>query len=94
VFDGRAAGWVYASLPDWSADGRFIYFNGIDSTGPAALYAIPTAGGTPREVVRFEDPTKDLSHLPGHLRTLGEGKAYFSLKEIESDIYVMDLEMK
>jgi len=32
--------------------------------------------------------------LPGHLRTLGEGKAYFSLKEIESDIYVMDLEMK
>ncbi len=93
LFDGAAVGFQLFEFADWSAsaDGRFIYFATIDSTDRRGLYAIPVEGGIPREVVRFDDPTKNVSDLP---YTLGDGKVYFTVKEIESDIYVMDLEMQ
>jgi Tol biopolymer transport system component len=75
-------------IPDWSADGRVIYFNAIDSTGASGLYSVPAAGGTPREVVRFDDPSKSV--LPQSL--VVKDKVYFALAEYESDIWVMDLE--
>jgi TolB protein len=90
LFDGGAAG-LSPTWPDWSADGRFVYFTASDSTGARMLYAIPAAGGSPREIVRFDNPTNSVSPYP---YTLGDGRAYFSVREIESDIYVMDLEMK
>ena len=83
LFDGGAAGLFTLEWPVWSPDGRFIYFNLIDSTGTAGLYTIPVKGGALREVVNF------VSRMP---YTLGDGKAYFSVVEIESDIWVMDLE--
>jgi serine/threonine-protein kinase len=91
LFDAAAAGFRRADWPDWSADGRFIYFTAIDSTGARNLYVIPAAGGIPQEVVRFDDPTKNVSWVPF---TLGDDKVYFSMREVESDIYVMDLEMR
>jgi hypothetical protein len=90
LFDAAAAGFRRSDFPDWSVDGRFIYFTARDSTGARMLFAIPVEGGIPREVVRFDDPTRNVVLL----YTLGDGKAYFTLKEIESDIYVMDLEMR
>ena len=50
-----------------------------------------TASGALREVIRFDDPTMNVTYRPF---TVGNGKAYFTVKEIESDIYVMRLEMK
>jgi serine/threonine-protein kinase len=94
LFDGGATGLSWTGIPDWSADGRLIYFNAMDSTGAAGQYAIPAAGGIPRQVIRFDDPTKNVSRLPYWPYSLGDGKVYFSVKEIESDIYVMDLEMR
>jgi TolB protein len=91
LFDGDAVGFRGVEYADWSADGRLIYFEASDSTGARMLYAIPVGGGALREVVRFDDPTKNVSPVP---YTLGDGKAYFTVKEIESDIYVMDLEMR
>jgi len=91
LFDGELAGFGWTAFPDWSADGRFVYFISRDSAGNRNLYKISAAGGTPQEVVRFDDPTKDLTWLP---YTLARDKAYFSVKEIESDIWVMDLEMR
>ena len=60
----------------------------IDSTGASGLYSVPAAGGTPREVVRFDDPSKSV--LPQSL--VVKDKVYFALAEYESDIWVMDLE--
>jgi len=90
LFDGEV-GELSLIWPDWSADGRFIYFDATDSTGARALYAIPVAGGAPREVIRYDDPAKKVSPYPF---TVGDGTAYFTVTEIESDIWVMDLEMK
>jgi TolB protein len=75
-------------IPDWSADDRFIYFSATDSTGAAGLYSVPTAGGTPRQVVRFDDPS--LSVLPQIV--VRNQKVYLSVAEYESDIWAMDLE--
>jgi Tol biopolymer transport system component len=91
MFDGAAVGFTWIDWPDWSADGRFVYFVPSDSTGTMGLYAIPVEGGTPHAIVHFDDPTKNVSDLP---YTLGDGKVFFTVTEIEGDIYVMDLEMK
>jgi TolB protein len=87
--DAGTTGIVRLRWPDWSRDGRFVFFIGTDSTGVESLYAIPAQGGSPREVVRFDDPTKNVWPM----YSLGEDRVYFSVREVESDIYVMDLEM-
>jgi Tol biopolymer transport system component len=89
LLEGRTEGFARVWQPEWSSDGRFVYFLGTDSSGTEGLYLIPVAGGTPRELVRFEDPTRDVFNY-----ALGDGKVYLSVAEYESDIWVMDLEMK
>ncbi len=90
LFDGAAVGFQRSSWPDWSADGRFIYFMATDSTATAGMYAIPVEGGALREVVRFDDPRTPVTFA----FSVGDGTLYFSVAEYESDIYVMDLEMR
>jgi hypothetical protein len=51
---------------------------------------MPAVGGRPRPLVRFDDRTKQVQW--GF--SLGDGKVYLSVAEYESDIYVMDLELK
>ena len=89
VLDRAAAGLAEVDFPTWSRDGRTIYCRAVDSAGAIGLYAIPAAGGDPRLVVRFDDPTKNVWMI----YSLGDGEAYLSLGEYESDIYAMDLEM-
>ncbi len=74
--------------PEWSPDGRTIYFQAADSSHERGLYAIAVEGGGIRKVVRFDDPTKHVifSH------TVAGGRVYFTLSEIESDIWALDLE--
>ncbi len=90
LLDARAAGLFGVGWPDWSRDGRLIYFTGTDSAGSRAFYAMPAVGGRPRPLVRFDDRTKQVQW--GF--SLGDGKVYLSVAEYESDIYVMDLELK
>jgi len=89
LVDGAAVGFQWSGVPDWSPDGRFVYFTASDSTDTWELYAIPVEGGPLREIVHFDDPTTTfLVNM-----SLGIDKVYFSVRETESDIYVMDLEM-
>jgi serine/threonine-protein kinase len=91
LLDGEAAGLnLQGGIPDWSRDSRFVYVWGADSSATASLYEIPAAGGSPREVVRFDDAMKDVWPIP----SVGDHKVYLSVAEHESDIYVMDLEMR
>jgi eukaryotic-like serine/threonine-protein kinase len=76
---------------DWSTDGRILYFLFNDSTNVTVLNAVPVSGGPPRVVVRFDDPTRPW-HRYG-LRVL-HGRMYFTLGDLESDIWVADLEQR
>ena len=88
VLDAQAVGLLGVNWPDWSSDGRTLYFQGTDSTFAAGLYAFDVEGGTLRQVIRFDDPTKDVNYA----HTIADGTVYFSVKEIESDLWLLDLE--
>ncbi len=70
--------------PQWSADGRTIYY--IDNTS-SGIFAIAAAGGGSRPIVQF-DPAR-----PWHRYTFQalKGHFYFTLGEMESDLWVADL---
>jgi eukaryotic-like serine/threonine-protein kinase len=75
----------------WSDDGRTVYYLDRDSTGAMSVNAIPSAGGASRVVVRFDDPTRPW-HRYG-LRVRGS-RLYFTLGDLQSDIWVADLEQR
>ena len=86
--DGPAMGFVRGFNTAWSWDGQEVYLIGTDREGTDGLWAIPATGGSPRLVIRFDDPTRAASRRI----TVGAGKVYLSLAEHQSDIWVMDLE--
>ena len=77
----------YLSL--WSADGRAVYFVGLDPKDPTVgIWRVPAAGGPPRLAVRFDDPARPW-HQNG-LRIHG-GKFYFTLGDRQSDIWMTEI---
>jgi len=72
----------------WSPDGRAIYFKAVDRKGRASFWSLPTTGGRPRMLVRFDDPTKPSYH-PAWV-TDGR-RFYFTINDRQSDIYVAEL---
>ena len=88
VIAGGTAGLQTLRWPEWSGDGRAIYFRAFDPNGVEGVYEIATAGGLPRLLVRFDDPARPVF---GGAVLAGNGMFYFPLGEVESDIYVMDL---
>ena len=75
----------------WSADGRTVYYLAFDATGARSISAVPTTGGTPRVVVRFDDPTRPW-HRYG-IRVHG-GTFYLTIGDLQSDIWVAAIESR
>jgi Tol biopolymer transport system component len=73
----------------WSRDGETIYFKGAEE--PAAslhLWAVSASGGTPRPLVRFDDPLRP-STRP---EFASDGKEFlFTISERDSDIWALRL---
>jgi len=84
-----AAG-VSATTPlGWSADGRSLFYLGLDSSGVVrSVNGVSVTGGPPRVYVRFDDPTRPW-HRYG-FQVLGR-KLYLTLGDLQSDIWVMDV---
>ncbi len=82
--------WV-PKWPLWSPDGSRVYFRAFQSDGTEGLFEIPPSGGSPRHLMRFDDPSKPVYEgaLP-----VGNGLVYMVIGELESDIYVMNLVKK
>jgi serine/threonine-protein kinase len=74
--------------PDWSPDGRTIYYVALGAEG-ASIRAVPAGGGASRVLVRFDDPER--RHIRYGFATDGR-TFYFTMGSHESDILVMDLE--
>jgi Tol biopolymer transport system component len=92
VIDGDHTGLRNLWQPEWSADGRLIYFRAVAADGVEGVYEVPVSGGAHRLLVRFDDPAMSVYGGGGVLA--GNGMFYFAVAEIESDIYVMDLVRK
>jgi len=85
------AGLVDLKWPEWTGDGKWIYFRAVGPDGVEGVYEIPATGGTPRLLVRFDDPA--MPAFGGGVLA-GNGLFYFAIAQTESDIYVMDLVTK
>lgn len=77
--------------PPWSEDGTSVFYLAGDSTGVRNVNAVPAAGGDTRVIVRFDDPTR-----PWHRYGLGVhgGRMYFTLGDLQSDIWVTEVERR
>jgi Tol biopolymer transport system component len=75
-------------FPAWSSDGLTIYYKGSDEEGTASFWAVPVWGGTPRLLVRFDDPTMRSNRI--EFATDGN-RLFFTTTRQESDIWLMDL---
>ena len=82
------AGWAF---PQWSADGRTVFYVSEDSGHVVAIVGVPVAGGPDRAVVRFDDPTRPWHRYGFRVRA---GRIFFTLGDRESDIWVADIERK
>ncbi len=80
-----------AEVLQWSPDGRILYFKAFDPTGRSVIGAVPATGGTPRDVVRFDDPLRQ-STRP-EFATDGQ-RFYFTIGTRVSDVWQMALERR
>ena len=79
------------SWPEWSPDGAAIYFMARDAASVDGLYRVAATSGTPELVLRFDAPERQPARAPA---AIGNGLIYFVVRELESDIYVMELVWK
>lgn len=75
-------------FPEWSSDGRTVFYWARRTTSDASIWGVPVSGGRPRLLVRFDDPSKppnrdeftaDASHF------------YFTLGRRESDVWIAEV---
>jgi Tol biopolymer transport system component len=88
VLDATKPGAPQVERPQWSQDGRTIYFKSHDASGRASFWSVPVAGGAPRLLARFDDPARP-SYRPQW--TLGRDRLYFAIEDRQSDVWVMDV---
>ncbi|MFL5562626.1 MAG: protein kinase domain-containing protein [Gemmatimonadaceae bacterium] len=85
------AGDPLAELAIFATSGREIYFKSHDAHGRASFWVIPTAGGRPRLLARFDDPARASNRFD----FASDGKRfYFTLEDRQSDIWVADVALR
>lgn len=74
-------------LAEWSPDSRTLYVRAADDSGQASIWSMPAAGGTPRLLVRFDDPSRPTNRA--EFATDGK-RLYFTLGQPVSDLWMMN----
>jgi len=77
---------IGARIPIWSRDGRTIYFKSYNDRGGESFWAVRTDGRTPREIVDLTGAEAGIG-----ASAVDDQRIYYTILEIESDIWVLDL---
>jgi Tol biopolymer transport system component/DNA-binding SARP family transcriptional activator len=77
-------------MPVYSPDGSTLYMEKPDGTGNG-IWSRPVAGGAPRLVVTYDDPSLKALTWPGAMN-VSRDRLYVTVTQSESDIWVMDLQ--
>ena len=72
----------------WSSDGQTIYFKTADTENRAGIWAVPAGGGTPKLMVRLDDPQRP--SLRREFATDGT-RFFFTITQDEGDIWVAEV---
>jgi Tol biopolymer transport system component len=75
-----------AEYPVWSADSRTLYFKSHDAKGNAEFWSMPINGGAPTLLAHFDDPDRP-SYRPEW--SIGASRMYFTIADLQSDVWVM-----
>ena len=87
-----ASGLAGYGTAGYARDGRTIYVWGDHRDGRRGVWAIPVAGGPPRLVIVWDDPTLTVPGLVNPLRPdVGANRLYLTVSQYESDIWVANL---
>lgn len=77
-----------AELVVYAPNGRELYYKSHDATGRASLWSIPTVGGSPRLLVRFDKPAWSSNRFD----VASDGKRfYFTVEDRQSDVWVAEV---
>jgi Tol biopolymer transport system component len=73
----------------WSSDGRMIYFVGKSQTGnESGIWRVPAGGGSPRIIVRFDEPSRYLLRPWIRVR---DNRIYFTRGDFQSDVWMTEI---
>jgi len=81
-------GWAF---PQWSDDGRTVFHLSGTPGRVTAVVAVPVYGGPPRVALRFDDPTRPWHRFGFRVRG---GQFFFNLGDLQSDIWVAELQQR
>jgi Tol biopolymer transport system component len=91
LYDGARPGAPAAEMSVWSDDGRTLYFKSHSATGAAAIWSVPFAGGTPRQVVELGD---ERFRADRYSFRISHGRLYYTLLDRQSNVWVMEVERR
>ena len=81
----------FAVGAEFSADGRHAFMKSLDPQGRAFIWSVPLAGGEPRLLVSFSDPSRP-SYRPAF--TTDEKRIFFPVEDRQSDIHIAEVVKK
>jgi eukaryotic-like serine/threonine-protein kinase len=82
------AGKAVVQYAMWAPDGKTVYVKAADDERKATIWAMPASGGTPRLLMRFDDPLRP--SLRREFATDGT-RFFFTIAQDESDIWVVEI---
>jgi Tol biopolymer transport system component len=86
-----SAGDPRAVYVDWAPDSRTVYYLAVDPNDRATIWAVSVAGGTPRLMVRFDDPAREWHRFAFVARG---GRFYFTVGDRQSDVWAAEVEQR
>jgi dipeptidyl aminopeptidase/acylaminoacyl peptidase len=87
LVDGRALGENITFIA-WGRDASRVYFQSRDATGASSFWSVPTAGGSPRRLLRLSEPGRR-TRRP-EFDTDGRS-LFFTVLDDEADVAVVTL---
>jgi serine/threonine-protein kinase len=91
LVDARNSSGLEPAYPIWSRDSQTIYYKAYDRERHSTIWSVPAAGGTPRLLVRFDDPSR--RSLRREFATDGK-RFYFTIARDEADIWAVELKTR
>jgi Tol biopolymer transport system component len=88
LFDGSRPGGARALASAWSDDGRSVYFKVANEAGNSEVWTVAPQGGSPRKLTPLGDARRRSDRFE---LAVARGRMYFTLKETESDVWVIDV---
>jgi Tol biopolymer transport system component/tRNA A-37 threonylcarbamoyl transferase component Bud32 len=91
LFDGSRPGGPRALKSAWSDDGASVYFKLVNQAGNSEVWTVPSQGGAAHRLTKLGDARRRSDRFEF---AVARGRMYFVLKELESDVWVIDVTPK